>query len=483
MSKKLRLIKKYILSILFCFSVAASQDYSINFDGNNDYILIPDDNQLDLTENYTIEAWIFPESFTWLAGIVSKYQTSGANGYLLRLTDQSPYNGLSFDEKKTSTGILNINQWYHIAAVNEQGDRTLYVNGVAIPLTGSSLNISSNNNPLRIGSDYSSRFFDGRIDEVRIWNVPKTQAEINENMEQELSGSELNLIAYYTFNEGSGDTLFDNSINSHHGVLRGSPNWVDGHTLSGLIGDVNFDESINIYDAVMLVSIMLNYETGTPLQLYVCDLNQDNMIDILDIILLIQMIMDLNTANRQVLTSVSFFTNEDHLTFQSDGPILGFEIILSDNFFIEENHLPSSWSWNQKDNKIIAFSLDGSSLPANFKIPIKEQLNIEKITLAGWGKESVNGIKSMLPRSFELKTGPNPFNPNCKILFTLYSYSKVQLKIFDLGGNLVDILFSGNISAGEHIINWTPKNISSGTYFIQITDGTLIQTNKVIYLK
>ena len=137
---------KYIPFILLYLSTSFSQDYSINFDGNNDYILIPDHNQLDLTENYTIEAWIFPESFTWLAGIVSKYQTSGANGYLLRLTDQAPYSGISFDEKKTSTGVLNNNQWYHIAAVNEQGDRKLYINGVETPLSGSSLNISPNNN-------------------------------------------------------------------------------------------------------------------------------------------------------------------------------------------------------------------------------------------------------------------------------------------------------------------------------------------------
>ena len=335
--KKLRLINKYIPFILLYLSTSFSQDYSINFDGNNDYILIPDHNQLDLTENYTIEAWIFPESFTWLAGIVSKYQTSGANGYLLRLTDQAPYSGVSFDEKNTSTGVLNNNQWYHIAAVNEQGDRKLYINGVETPLSGSSLNISPNNNPLRIGSDYGSRFFNGRIDEVRLWDTPKTQAEINNYMNQELSGSELNLVAYYRFNEGGGDTLFDNSINNHHGVLRGSPGWVDGHTLSGLIGDVNFDETINIYDAVMLVSIMLNYETGTPLQVYACDINQDNIIDILDIIQLIQIVMDLDTANRQILTNASFFTYDNYIKFESDGPVLGFEIILSDSYLIEDN--------------------------------------------------------------------------------------------------------------------------------------------------
>jgi len=481
--KKLRLINKYIPFILLYLSTSFSQDYSINFDGNNDYILIPDHNQLDLTENYTIEAWIFPESFTWLAGIVSKYQTSGANGYLLRLTDQAPYSGISFDEKKTSTGVLNNNQWYHIAAVNEQGDRKLYINGVETPLSGSSLNISPNNNPLRIGSDYGSRFFNGRIDEVRLWDTPKTQAEINNYMNQELSGSELNLVAYYRFNEGGGDTLFDNSINNHHGVLRGSPGWVDGHTLSGLIGDVNFDETINIYDAVMLVSIMLNYETGTPLQVYACDINQDNIIDILDIIQLIQIVMDLDTANRQILTNASFFTYDNYIKFESNDPVLGFEIILSDSYLIEDNQLPSSWSWNQKGNKIIAFSLDGSSLPDNFKIPISEKLDIEKITLAGWGNETIDAVKSIFPKTFELKTGPNPFNPKCKILFTIYSHSKIELKIFDLTGHLVENIFSGNIIAGDHSLNWAPKNISSGTYFIQITDGALTQTSKVIYLK
>ncbi|MBT5781979.1 MAG: T9SS type A sorting domain-containing protein, partial [Candidatus Marinimicrobia bacterium] len=311
----------------------------------------------------------------------------------------------------------------------------------------------------------------------------KTQAEINNYMNQELSGSELNLVAYYRFNEGGGDTLFDNSINNHHGVLRGSPGWVDGHTLSGLIGDVNFDETINIYDAVMLVSIMLNYETGTPLQVYACDINQDNIIDILDIIQLIQIVMDLDTANRQILTNASFFTYDNYIKFESDGPVLGFEIILSDSYLIEDNQLPSSWSWNQKGNKIIAFSLDGSSLPDNFKIPISEKLDIEKITLAGWGNETIDAIKSIFPKTFELKTGPNPFNPKCKILFTIYSHSKIELKIFDLTGHLVENIFSGNIIAGDHSLNWAPKNISSGTYFIQITDGALTQTSKVIYLK
>ena len=174
----MKLFNRILFITFFKSCLLIGQDYSLNFDGNNDYILIPDNASLDLTTNYTIEAWIFPESFSWLAGIVSKYHTNAANGYMLRLTFQAPYTGLGFDERITGTGILISNQWYHVAAVNSNGNRKLYVNGVEYSLSGSALNVSANNNPLRIGSDYGSRYFDGRIDEVRIWNIARGQDDI-----------------------------------------------------------------------------------------------------------------------------------------------------------------------------------------------------------------------------------------------------------------------------------------------------------------
>ena len=156
-------MKKYLFTFILIIDLLFCNDYSINFDGQNDFINISDHSDLDLTNNYTLEAWIFPESFTWLAGIISKYQTSAANGYILRLISQSPFNGIEFDEKITSTGVLNVNQWHHIAAVNNNGQRKLYINGILTSISGSALNVVSNSDPIRIGSDYSSRFFDGRM--------------------------------------------------------------------------------------------------------------------------------------------------------------------------------------------------------------------------------------------------------------------------------------------------------------------------------
>ena len=81
-------------------------------------------------------------------------------------------------------------------------------------------------------------------------------------MDSVLTGSETGLVAYYSFNEGSGIILNDHTGNGNNGTLVGGPQWSSGYTLSGLLGDIDFDEQLNIYDAVMLVAIMLGNEDG-----------------------------------------------------------------------------------------------------------------------------------------------------------------------------------------------------------------------------
>lgn len=172
---------------------------SIDFDGNDDFVEIPDNNSLDLTSAYTIEAWINIRQYSSFGGIVSKWQNVGGQGYMLRLSPDAPYDEISFDGMKTDGLNLKLNQWYHVAAVNQNGTRSLYINGSKVPLTGNAdfVNPQSNDNPLKIGVDYSSRFFNGKIDEVRIWNVARTAAQIDDNWDKNLTGSESGLVGYY----------------------------------------------------------------------------------------------------------------------------------------------------------------------------------------------------------------------------------------------------------------------------------------------
>lgn len=209
---------------------------ALSFSGYANYIRVPDNNTLDLTTNYTIEAWINPQGFSSLAGIVSKYQFTGSNGYYVRLTGASPYSGLCFDGMNTAQGVLTQNIWYHIAAVNNNGTRTLYVNGVSISLSGTAEQISSNGDPLCIGVDYfeNGRFFQGKIDEVRIWNIARSEQEIRENMHLTLKGNETGLVSYWQLNHGSGATAVD-KIHGNNGAMYnfGEEDWINSTIPAG----------------------------------------------------------------------------------------------------------------------------------------------------------------------------------------------------------------------------------------------------------
>ena len=226
------------------FGGTAAASYTVNsgglnFDGTNDYVTIADVAALDLTSSYSIECWIKPETFTSKAGLVSKYNTATSNGYALRLNATAPYTGINFDGMNTATGLLIPNKWYHIAATKTGSTRKLYINGTEVALTGTGATIAANTDLLAIGADSVStaapRYFDGTIDEVRIWNTARTSTEVQANMFTEISPSASGLIAYYNFNLLASTVLTDLTATPKNGTLTNfaltgtSSNWVEGY--------------------------------------------------------------------------------------------------------------------------------------------------------------------------------------------------------------------------------------------------------------
>ncbi|MCX6879950.1 MAG: SBBP repeat-containing protein [Verrucomicrobia bacterium] len=213
-------------------TVMTAPGNTLTFNGTTQYVNIPDANSLDLTTNYTLETWFKANSFgsgggaANLRGLIGKYQTASANGYLLRtnLTE------LDFDQLVTSGLNLQAGQWYHVAAVNSNGTRHLYVNGVEKTITGTATVVVANTNEVRLGSDYRGRYFAGQLDEVRIWNTARSQTDIQDSMHHVLTGSESGLAAYYQFDESSGTLLPDLTANSNLGTLVNAPTWTTGTT-------------------------------------------------------------------------------------------------------------------------------------------------------------------------------------------------------------------------------------------------------------
>ena len=115
------------------------------------------------------------------------------------------------------------NTWVHLAFVSDTTTR-LYVNGIlqdtivaTIPLPLGRLGYDSSGNPDHLR---------GILDEVRVWNVARTQAQIKASMNHPLSVPQANLVGYWRFDEGSGTSAFDSSGQNKTGTLQNATAWV-----------------------------------------------------------------------------------------------------------------------------------------------------------------------------------------------------------------------------------------------------------------
>ena len=79
---------------------------------------------------------------------------------------------------------------------------------------------------------------------------------------------------------------------------------------------------------------------------------------------------------------------------------------------------------------------------------------------------------------------PNPFNPATNINFNLEKSEIININIYDLYGNKLETLINNELlSAGNHNLIWNASNLSSGIYFINISNGLESSNKKIILQK
>ena len=101
---------------------------------------------------------------------------------------------------------------------------------------------------------------------------------------------------------------------------------------------------------------------------------------------------------------------------------------------------------------------------------------------------SVSGVDELAapdsPEAFVLNQNhPNPFNPYTSIEYRLPSNGNARLEVYNLSGQLVDVLVSGDRSAGSHMAVWNTGNHASGTYFYRFTYGGFSRTKKMVLVR
>ncbi|MEM0992852.1 MAG: LamG-like jellyroll fold domain-containing protein [Bacteroidota bacterium] len=181
---------------------------ALHFDGIDDYVEVAHANELSLTGDLTIETWVKITDFDNFRGIVGKTNSNlpaPFDFYLFPTTGIPNFgigNGVS-SESVSGNAAPTVGEWAHLAVVKNGSIVTHYLNGVPNGTGTTTITPDDVDGSLLIGSraDLFTKM-KGDMDELRIWNVARTSAQISDNFSTELDGTQNGLVAYYSFNEG-----------------------------------------------------------------------------------------------------------------------------------------------------------------------------------------------------------------------------------------------------------------------------------------
>lgn len=214
-------MKKYffiiILFFIFALPVEAENLYTTTLDdASSEYFEIADQTYYSLisgvNENLTVSLWVRPHDLSGFNTLVSKWANTGgtATEWLIATNGTSIFMGCAGSWYTAYTFTANI--WTHIAITcDDLGNQAFYINGGEVD-TGSYTITSGTRGPVRIGQNTNANYFDGDIDEVRIWDRVLSTSEIGDIYNCSFSNptTETDLQGDWYFDEQDGTDISKN---------------------------------------------------------------------------------------------------------------------------------------------------------------------------------------------------------------------------------------------------------------------------------
>jgi hypothetical protein len=229
-----------------------------NVGGSDTHIRLPNNIYDSLTEG-TIELWFRPDdvnngrSATGLFGAAEDDDYGWSDVLNLNYDQDTVDRDVGFYIINNGSVVLELYSpvnsivplhWYHVAVTASSSDNTvrIYLNGQEVANSNGTLywidDIAENTTAYTLGcldtngSDTQNcdedEVFQGNIDEVRIWNYARTQAEIQQNMYKQIAADEEGLVGYFRMNENTGTTTHDETTNNNDGTISGAT-WTTGY--------------------------------------------------------------------------------------------------------------------------------------------------------------------------------------------------------------------------------------------------------------
>lgn len=189
----------------------------------------------------SISVWIKPYTeYSNHCIFYSHCDTASYSGFWFQIRDGKLViaygDGTAKAEFARRSGVADVhlysNRWYHLAGVIRSAtDMELYLSGRSREVTYTCSGGPSIATPARLrrnerNSNWPVQYLNADVGKLAIWNTDLSQNQIRRLMCRHLTGEEDGLLAYYSFDDGSVNTLSDKTQGWHQGHLRNKPIWM-----------------------------------------------------------------------------------------------------------------------------------------------------------------------------------------------------------------------------------------------------------------
>jgi hypothetical protein len=338
-------MKSSLSFIFLLFVTSMFGQNALNFDGVDDYITTTTGGPIG-PGNRTVECWIRTTASQQSQQVIFDYGVMSPFGSRFTL------NLINFGLLRIEVGGNGFNStqsiadglWHHVAVTydhNATNKFSMYIDGQLEVSQNTTVPVNTSGTGLFIGRRNDGvNYFTGDIDELRVWNVVRSQSEIDSFKNVELCTTPPGLIIYFNFNQGtaggnnSGLTTLNNQVGANNGTLNNftlsgsNSNWVSGMSLSGAVMG---SDTLNVCDSLrspsgryLWTSTGVYYDTLQTSS--GCDsiLMVDLTVDSVDVTVTVSngiiLVASMNAANYQWLNCDSAFVEIPGATSQSFTP-------------------------------------------------------------------------------------------------------------------------------------------------------------------
>jgi len=241
-------------------------------------------------------------------------------------------------------------------------------------------------------------------------------------------------------------------------------------------GDANEDGAVNVLDVVQVVQAILGNGSLSDSGACNADVNLDGALNVLDVVSIVNTIL----GNRATsASSVEIINSFEGVSFVADGYVGGIQMTINhgEDFSIQltEKSMVSDYRTEGNSTTLMIVNPESGDL-----FTAEGNFTIETVVAAANGEY----IDISIPAEFSVSNAyPNPFNPSTSLNLVLIADANVTVKVFNVMGQLVDVVTDGQMTVGTHAITWDASQVASGVYFINTEIGSTLNRQKVMLLK